>query len=139
MIDLLVSAGVLLFLDQWSKRMIETRVADRLISWGSILRIRRIIHAKKVYKRPGVRAALVVLWFAALVSAMILYFHGTRFQTQTAMCGLGAAFGGAAGNLRDILRRRSIIDFIDLRCWPVFNVADIGIVGGLLAALWARG
>lgn len=50
------------------------------------------------------------------------------------MLGVGAALGGAAGNLSDVLRRRAIVDFIDLGWWPVFNVADIGIVAGLVAA-----
>ena len=47
--------------------------------------------------------------------------------------------GGAAGNVCDRLfrgsgwLRGSVVDFIDLRWWPVFNVADIGVtVGGLL-------
>jgi signal peptidase II len=46
------------------------------------------------------------------------------------------ALGGAAGNLRDILRRHYILDFIDLRWWPVFNLADVSIVAGLLLAFW---
>jgi lipoprotein signal peptidase len=29
-----------------------------------------------------------------------------------------------------------VVDFIDLGWWPVFNLADIGIVGGLIAAFW---
>jgi len=52
------------------------------------------------------------------------------------MAGVGAALGGAAGNLLDILRRRSVLDFIDLRWWPVFNIADVGIVAGLAVAFW---
>ena len=52
------------------------------------------------------------------------------------MTGLGCALGGAAGNLVDIVRRHHVIDFIDLVWWPVFNLADIGIVGGLLLTFW---
>ena len=29
-------------------------------------------------------------------------------------------------------------DFIDLRWWPVFNIADVGIVVGLVVAFWPR-
>ena len=46
--------------------------------------------------------------------------------------------GGAIGNLIDRLIRQhggGVIDFIDLRWWPVFNVADAAIsVGVVLAA-----
>jgi len=37
-------------------------------------------------------------------------------------------------NLLDRFRRGAVIDFIDLRVWPVFNLADAAIVSGTLAA-----
>ncbi len=136
MIDLLASGVVLLFLDQWSKRMVLRHVPDRCISWGPILRIRCVTNLKGIYRRDGARAVLVLVWFTALVSAILLRRSGAWFQGHVALFGLGLAFGGAAGNLLDILRRRCIVDFIDLRWWPVFNLADVAIVGGLVAALW---
>ena len=38
---------------------------------------------------------------------------------------------GALGNLYDRLRFGFVIDFLDLRVWPVFNVADISICVGV--------
>lgn len=40
---------------------------------------------------------------------------------------LSLLLGGAVGNLIDRLRFHHVIDFIDLRVWPVFNVADSAI------------
>ena len=37
---------------------------------------------------------------------------------------------GAMGNLIDRLRFSYVVDFIDVRIWPVFNVADISITIG---------
>ncbi len=136
MIDLLASGVVLLLLDQWSKRMVQRHVPDRCISWGPILRIRYATNLKELYRRKSARAVLVLVWFTALVSAILLRRSGVWFQGHVALFGLGLAFGGAAGNLLDILRRRCIVDFIDLRWWPVFNLADVAIVGGLVVALW---
>jgi signal peptidase II len=135
-IEMLASGGVLLFLDQWSKRVVEARLADSHVSIGGILRIRCVANLKGLYRRGGARAVFVVVWLTALLSAVILYRSGTWFQGHIALIGLGLAFGGAAGNLWDILRRRCIVDFIDLRCWPVFNLADAAIVSGLLLAFW---
>jgi len=135
-IELLASGTVLMLLDQWSKRMVQRHVPDRCISWGPILRIRYVTSLKDIYRRDDARAVLVLVWFAALVSAIILRRSGVWFQGHAALFGLGLAFGGAAGNLLDILRRRCIVDFIDLRWWPVFNLADVAIVGGLVMALW---
>ena len=46
---------------------------------------------------------------------------------------LGLVWGGSVGNLIDRLRTGAVIDFIDLRVWPVFNVADIAITVGFVA------
>jgi len=38
--------------------------------------------------------------------------------------------GGALGNALDRLRLGYVIDFLDFRIWPVFNIADSAIVVG---------
>lgn len=40
---------------------------------------------------------------------------------------LSLLLGGALGNLIDRVRLHHVIDFIDLKVWPVFNVADCAI------------
>jgi signal peptidase II len=137
-VDMLVSGSLLLFLDQWSKRLVNTQLADRTVSVGRLLLIRRVANRKSMYGRDAIRAALIVAWLAALASAILLCTIGGRFQNHVAAIALGSALGGAAGNLLDILRRRQILDFIDLHWWPVFNLADVAIVCGVVLALWPR-
>ena len=51
--------------------------------------------------------------------------------------GIGSILGGAIGNLIDRVRLGYVVDFIDLRWWPVFNLADSAIVLGVtLIVLW---
>ena len=45
--------------------------------------------------------------------------------------------GGAVGNLIDRLRIGGVIDFLDFRIWPVFNIADIGICVGVALLMYA--
>ncbi len=116
--------------------MVELHLADRCISWEPILRIRRVTNLRDIYRRDSARVVLVLVWFTALVSAVILHRSGAWFQSHLALFGLGLAFGGAAGNLLDILRHGYVVDFIDLGWWPVFNLADVAILAGLLLALW---
>lgn len=116
----------------------ELRAGQGAVSVGSVMRIRHARNARELYSNDTVRIALVLLWLAALVSGTILHRTGALLQSHTAMVGLGAALGGAAGNLYDILRRRFIVDFIDFGWWPVFNLADIAIVCGLVLALWPQ-
>jgi signal peptidase II len=43
--------------------------------------------------------------------------------------------GGALGNVIDRLARGYVVDFLHVRHWPVFNVADVAIcIGALLLA-----
>ncbi len=138
MIEMFASAGGFLLLDQWSKRLAQSYGQDHTISWVPFMRIRCVTNRKTAYRRDGARVVLVLVWCAALLSAIILHRSGTWFQSHVALFGLGVALGGAAGNLMDILRRRHVVDFIDLRWWPVFNLADLAIVAGLVMALWRQ-
>ena len=133
---MLVAGCAALFLDQWSKRVVELRAGRSVVSVGSIVRIRNTRNARDLYSNNVARAALVTIWVAALASGIMLHRAGSQFQTHAAMVGLGAALVGAAGNLLDILRRRFIVDFIDLGWWPVFNLADVAIIAGIVLALW---
>lgn len=132
------ACGVLILLaDQWSKRTVQTYAAHRVVALGPLLRIRFVPHRHNLYAGAGSRAALLLAWALALVSAVILHRSSAWFQGPAALFGLGLAFGGAASNLLDILWRRYVIDFIDLGWWPVFNLADMAIIAGLATAfLW---
>jgi signal peptidase II len=135
-IPLFASAAVLFLLDQWSKSAARVHAADRGVPLGPFLTIRCVTGLKRLYTPFSVRAAMVLFWILALLSAIILRSSGFWFHSQTSVFGLGLALGGAAGNLSDILRFRYVVDFVDLRWWPVFNFADVGIIGGLLLAFW---
>src|SRR5437016_572507 len=115
--EILASCGVSLFLDQWSKRMVQLHARNRCISWGPILQIRYVSGLSPIYTRAGARVALIVTWLVALVSSLVLHGSGAWFHGHIALAGLGLALGGAAGNLLDILRHRYVVDFIDLRWW----------------------
>ena len=128
-------ALAVILLDQASKRWIQA-VPGRTVDLGPVLRIHCVVNRNRIYQQAGARLALAALWLVALMSAAVLYLRGLYFQGSLGLPGLALAFAGSASNLADILRRRSIVDFIDLGWWPAFNVADIAIVAGLAAALY---
>lgn len=45
--------------------------------------------------------------------------------------GFFMVLGGALGNLADRVRFHYVVDFLDLKFWPVFNGADAAIVFGM--------
>ncbi len=81
---------------------------------------------------------------AAIGVAIAVVMVGRRMEQRPVLGALGLILGGALGNVADrFLRagdgflRGEVVDFIDFRWWPVFNVADMGIViGGALLVWW---
>jgi signal peptidase II len=76
------------------------------------------------------KALLAILWIAAAMNIVFLISQELWFQSFYAKIGLGTALGGALGNFVDQIRWKAVIDFIDFKFWPTFNVADIAIVAG---------
>ncbi|MFH1593750.1 MAG: signal peptidase II [Candidatus Omnitrophota bacterium] len=68
---------------------------------------------------------------AAIIS-IVLYFKRATKVALLSNVGLSLILGGALGNLIDRLRYGSVIDFLDFRVWPVFNIADCAITIGVL-------
>jgi signal peptidase II len=83
---------------------------------------------------------LVVLWFASAAIATVLLQTGMIGENALGAAGIGAALGGAAGNIADRLRHGAVVDFIIIGRWPPFNVADAAIVigAGLLVLSFAK-
>lgn len=60
-------------------------------------------------------------------------------QQGVALCemiAVGLILGGALANMIDRLRLGYVVDFLDFRIWPVFNVADSCITVGALILLF---
>jgi signal peptidase II len=77
-----------------------------------------------------------VLVLAALVG--VIAFAAIVVRNPEPLTAIAAGFvaGGAAGNLIDrIFRPGGVVDFVDFRFWPAFNVADSAITVGAILLL----
>lgn len=70
-----------------------------------------------------------------LVGLVVSYRRIQEADTLT-QAALGMVAGGTLGNLVDRLRFGYVVDFIDLRWWPVFNLADSAICVGVGFLMW---
>ncbi|MGZ8571476.1 MAG: signal peptidase II [Actinomycetota bacterium] len=91
------------------------------------------------------RSAPWVFAGATVLVSVVIVFVSFRLDRRPLALALGLILGGALGNLTDRILNGpglsgSVIDFIDLQVWPVFNLADASIVVGaiLLAMSSAR-
>jgi signal peptidase II len=87
---------------------------------------------------PGSRVAFIVFSVLAILVIAVLYVR-LPVKSRGELVALGALLGGALGNLHDRVRQGFVVDFIEIGVdrfrWPVFNVADIAVTGGVLLLL----
>jgi signal peptidase II len=82
-------------------------------------------------------ASVVTILTAAAVAWMLIYFAKSGARHPVLPVALGLLIGGSVANLVDRLRLGHVTDFLDLRFWPAFNLADTFIVVGVLVLLAA--
>ena len=79
--------------------------------------------------------------FTALATVALVVAWGARRRRPFVQhAGFALVVAGALGNGLDRVLRGSVVDFIHVHHWPVFNVADVLVVAGvaLLAATRQR-
>lgn len=67
---------------------------------------------------------------------LILYNLKNKTNSIILKLSLSLILGGAIGNLIDRLRFGFVVDFLDLRLWPVFNIADSVITIAAILLTW---
>ena len=141
-VKLVVFAGIIVLLDQFTKALIIGHV-----SFNQTIPVMRgffnITHIHNPGGAFGLMAnlspalrSIIFLFISSLAAGLIFYFYK---KTPPNYPWLAAAFalifGGAIGNLIDRLRFGFVIDFLDLYIsnlhWPAFNVADSAISVGI--------
>jgi signal peptidase II len=138
-----VAAGVLAA-DAISKAIVVAVLAGRppVRLAGGLLTLRLLRNSGAAFS-IGTSATVVF----TVIAVGVIVFIGRRARRLRSLpwaITLGLLLGGAAGNLGDRLLRApaplrgSVVDWIQLPHWPVFNLADSSIVcGGVLAVLLA--
>jgi signal peptidase II len=138
LIEMAIAASVIAA-DQASKAFVLSRswAAD---SNAGFLSIRKQLTRRGAPMFALATRTLVVIWIASTAIAAVVLQAGMMAENTLGAAGIGAALGGAAGNLADRLRHGAIVDFIVIGRWPPFNLADAAIVmgAGLLVLSYAK-
>jgi signal peptidase II len=80
----------------------------------------------------GGSVIFIFLSIFTVVTLVILAWRKRNKFSAPQRFALGLLLGGVCGNLADRLRFGAVIDFLDFRIWPVFNVADSCITIGVM-------
>jgi signal peptidase II len=131
-----LAAGLFMAVDQLTKQIVVHSL-DRNESVNVFfgIELTNVRNKGIAFGALGKGGTLVTVLTVAAVVLLIVYFamHATR---PWLWLPVGIIAGGAFGNLLDRLREGAVIDFIDPMVWPAFNVADAGIVIGILGLLY---
>ena len=94
-------------------------------------------------QNPGAAFGLFenqTLFFIAIASFLLAFlafaYKELAAQGIWVRYGMSLLAGGAVGNLLDRVRLGAVIDYLDFRIWPIFNLADIGICLGATLIVW---
>lgn len=66
----------------------------------------------------------LLIWFAIIVIGIILFYYDKLQEKKSLQIFSGLILGGTLSNLIDRLLFGFVIDFLDFRIWPVFNIGD---------------
>lgn len=75
-----------------------------------------------------------IFMVVAIVVSLVIILYNWRLPGGHPLMrvALGLQLGGALGNFVDRLRLGHVTDFLDFGPWPVFNLADLAIVSGVV-------
>lgn len=145
-LGLLVIAGAIILLDQWTKSLVRGSLplGSTWSPWEWLEPYARIVHWRNTGAAFGVFQGFggVFTVLAIIVSLAILYYYPqVPREDFTLRLAMGLQLGGALGNLIDRLTIGHVTDFISVANFPVFNVADASISIGvvvLILGVWIK-
>jgi signal peptidase II len=134
---IMMIAGAVLLLDRLTKAWVRHHFflgeSRRIVSWFYLTYVQNTGTAFGFFQ--GNNRALLILAF--LILGALLY--GARGLSERGgfwgALGVALVLGGAVGNVMDRIHFGLVIDFLDFRVWPIFNVADSAISVGTLFIL----
>ena len=137
----LISVSSIVFFDQFSKLYFS-----KILSINESLPIiRGILHftlvhntgiAFGLFKNQGIVFIIIPIIATVLLVFNVYYYRYNQDDlSRSYIIAFSLILGGAIGNLIDRIYLGYVIDFIDFRIWPVFNVADSAITIGAVIIL----
>ncbi|MBR6012508.1 MAG: signal peptidase II [Selenomonadaceae bacterium] len=124
-------------------QFVKAEVVENMVPGESIPVIENFFHITYVLN-PGAAFGILpnqrifFLLIGGGLLALAAYFYPKLKKADKFLrFGSVTLLGGAAANLIDRARTGQVIDFMDFRVWPVFNIADVAIIFGMFVLFYA--
>ncbi len=109
--------AALVALDQFAKYIFSASICNQNIAWSI----------------PISPAIFYFVWVIIIGFLIFLVFKANLYYQKIF---LALIFSGAISNIIDRIRLGCVIDYIDIKIWPVFNLADVYITIGAILLLF---
>jgi signal peptidase II len=132
-----IIAMLIVAADQYTKHVIATTFMpeESRIVIPHVVYLTYVQNTHGAFGLFGSHPLLLAAFASAVLIGFFLWYRSTGSAGMTTHIAFGLILGGAIGNIADRMRLSYVVDFIDFRWWPVFNVADSAISIGVILLL----
>jgi signal peptidase II len=124
--------------DQLTKHIVSSKLAlGHQVHVVGPLSIHHVQNSGIAFGLFASATAAVIVLTALAVGWMLVFFARSGSRHPVLPVALGLVIGGSVSNLVDRVRLGHVTDFLDLKFWPAFNLADSFIVVGVAILLLA--
>ena len=130
-----ITLVILLLIDRVTKRLALEFLTDHTIILLPYLHLHYVENTGAAFGTLQGENAILIVVTLCILGYLLKNWKEFCSYGPLVKWGLVLILGGALGNLYDRITLGFVVDFIDLRVWPVFNAADSFItIGGMLLA-----
>lgn len=127
-----LTAALIFCLDRLTKCIVTANMdlGQSIKVWPNVFHITYVLNNGTAFGLLKGYGAFLAILSLFVVMFIIAYTMKNKKAPRPMVLALGLVLGGAAGNLVDRIASGRVIDFLDFRVWPVFNIADSAITAG---------
>lgn len=131
--QLFLVALVVLLLDLFTKYIVQSQMElfQSIPVINNVFHITYILNPGAAFGMFANKTTFFILVTIVLLLGVAIFYKYLKQEGKVAILALGMVVGGAIGNMIDRFRYGQVVDFLDFRIWPIFNLADVAIVTGM--------
>ena len=118
-------------LKYWVANSLSTNAPDSAHLFDGWLSLTYVTNTGAAFGILAGSGSLFVLVPMLACAAVLIFWRSLSLQPFPVRAAIALMAAGATGNLIDRVRLGYVIDYIHLRYWPVFNLADCAVVVGV--------
>ena len=136
-------AFIIILLDQFTKFLIRKnfQLNESLPIIKNIFHLTYVTNTGSAFGLFKGFNLFFVLFSIIVIAAIFYYLKKIKENDKWMQFAAGLLLGGTIGNLTDRLSLGFVVDFLDFRVWPVFNIADSAVTVSviiLIILLWKK-